>query len=100
MRVLFLTVPNKSHIYISTPLAWALRNAGHEVYVASQPELADVITPTGLIGVGVGDPAEAEITQQMNEAEPPKALPDLADRPSNPRQADYAKDDVFGEYSS
>ncbi|WP_229826428.1 nucleotide disphospho-sugar-binding domain-containing protein, partial [Nocardiopsis terrae] len=36
------------------PLAWALRTAGHEVRVASQPELVDVVTTAGLSAVPVG----------------------------------------------
>jgi glycosyltransferase (activator-dependent family) len=36
------------------PLAWALRTAGHDVRVASQPELTDVITNAGLTAVPVG----------------------------------------------
>jgi glycosyltransferase (activator-dependent family) len=54
MRVLFATYAVKTHFQAMVPLAWALRNAGHEVRVASQPELADVITGAGLTAVSVG----------------------------------------------
>ncbi|WIX90460.1 activator-dependent family glycosyltransferase [Amycolatopsis sp. DG1A-15b] len=54
MRVLFVTYAAKSHFYPMVPLAWALRSAGHEVRVASQPELAPVVTGAGLTAVSVG----------------------------------------------
>ncbi|MER5649375.1 activator-dependent family glycosyltransferase [Streptosporangium sp. NPDC002524] len=54
MRVLFATHAEKSHFLGMVPLAWALRNAGHEVRVASQPELTDVVTGAGLTAVPVG----------------------------------------------
>jgi glycosyltransferase (activator-dependent family) len=54
MRVLFTTYAEKTHFLAMTPLAWALRTAGHEVRFASQPELTDVITQAGLTAVPVG----------------------------------------------
>ncbi|GAA3108455.1 activator-dependent family glycosyltransferase [Streptomyces rectiviolaceus] len=53
MRVLFTSLAHHTHYYPLVPLAWALRTAGHEVRVASQPELTDVITGTGLTAVPV-----------------------------------------------
>ncbi|MFF2184764.1 activator-dependent family glycosyltransferase [Streptomyces sp. NPDC058155] len=55
MRVLFTVFAAKAHFYNLVPMAWALRAAGHEVRVASQPDLMDVITRTGLTGVPVGE---------------------------------------------
>ncbi len=54
MRVLFVSVPYKTHFQSMVPLAWALRTAGHEVRVASQPFFADTITSAGLTAVPVG----------------------------------------------
>lgn len=54
MRVLIATWAEKTHFIGMAPLGWALRTAGHEVRVASQPELADVIADTGLTAVPVG----------------------------------------------
>ncbi|ONI75993.1 glycosyl transferase [Actinosynnema sp. ALI-1.44] len=54
MRVLFATCPDKSIFQYLVPLAWALRTAGHDVRVASQPRFADVITQAGLTAVPVG----------------------------------------------
>lgn len=54
MRILFATYSEKTHFFSMVPLAWALRTAGHEVRVASQPELVETITSTGLSAVPVG----------------------------------------------
>ncbi|NRQ31677.1 activator-dependent family glycosyltransferase [Nonomuraea sp. NN258] len=54
MRVLFAAYAEKTHFLSMVPLAWALHNAGHEVRVASQPGLTDVITRAGLSAVPVG----------------------------------------------
>ena len=44
MRVLVTTAAEKPHFLGLVPLAWALRSAGHEVVVASQPELAGAVS--------------------------------------------------------
>ncbi|MDN3355686.1 activator-dependent family glycosyltransferase [Actinomadura sp. DC4] len=54
MRVLFTSFPGNTHFFNSVALAWALCAAGHEVRVASGPELVDTITRTGLTAVPVG----------------------------------------------
>ncbi|MEU4806653.1 activator-dependent family glycosyltransferase [Actinosynnema sp. NPDC023587] len=54
MRVLFATYSDKTHFIPMVPLAWALRAAGHDVVVATQPKLVDVVTGTGLTAVEVG----------------------------------------------
>ncbi|MFE7135996.1 hypothetical protein ACFVIM_34615, partial [Streptomyces sp. NPDC057638] len=54
MRVLFVLYAERTHLYIQVPLARALAAAGHEVRVASQPELADETTRAGLTAVPVG----------------------------------------------
>lgn len=54
MRVLLATYAEKTHFYLMAPLAWALQTAGHEVRIASQPELTDIITGAGLTAVPVG----------------------------------------------
>lgn len=54
MRILFATYSEKTHFHAMVPLAWALLGAGHEVRVASQPALVDVITNSGLTAVPVG----------------------------------------------
>ncbi|CAL9360559.1 activator-dependent family glycosyltransferase [Streptomyces albus] len=54
MRVLFTTIPEKSHLFCMTPMAWAVRAAGHEVRVASCAELVDAIARTGMTAVATG----------------------------------------------
>ncbi|MGC7102060.1 activator-dependent family glycosyltransferase [Amycolatopsis lurida] len=54
MRVLFAANPEKTIFQYLAPLAWALRTAGHEVRVASQPRFTDIITQAGLTAVPVG----------------------------------------------
>lgn len=54
MRVLLTAYAEKTHFLAMIPLAWALRTAGHDVRVASQPALTDVITAAGLTAVPVG----------------------------------------------
>lgn len=58
MRVLFVVNPEKAHLLAMAPLAWALRTAGHEVCVASQPAFAAVITQAGLTAAPVGRDAD------------------------------------------
>ncbi len=58
MRVLFVTAVLPSHYFIMAPFAWALRAAGHEVYVAAQPELVETVARSGLPVVRVGREAE------------------------------------------
>ena len=57
MRVAFALWPNPVHLYPMVPLAWALRAAGHEVYVASHPALAETAAASGLRFVPVCDEA-------------------------------------------
>ncbi|WP_416967584.1 nucleotide disphospho-sugar-binding domain-containing protein [Streptomyces sp. 4F14] len=59
MRVLFTTWAWPSHLYALVPLASAFRAAGHEVLIASQPELKPEIERTGLPAAVVGDDVDA-----------------------------------------
>jgi glycosyltransferase (activator-dependent family) len=54
MRVLFATQAERTHFLGLVPLAWALRAAGHEVRVASQPHLESVAAGAGLPFAAVG----------------------------------------------
>ncbi|MFE9650517.1 nucleotide disphospho-sugar-binding domain-containing protein [Streptomyces sp. NPDC006365] len=104
MRILILTCPSKTHLYAMVPLAWALRTAGHEVHVASQPDAAnfsaDDIARTGLPAVAIGDDLDVSATMAavMEAAEPPAPT---APAPAGPRrratQSEYAADDPYGE---
>jgi glycosyltransferase DesVII len=58
MRVLFVTIPENTHLYSMVPTAWAFWAAGHEVRVASTPSFTATITRTGLTAVPVGQDSE------------------------------------------
>jgi len=55
MRILMTSFAMDAHFNGLVPLAWALRTAGHEVRVASQPSLTESIVQAGLTAVPVGD---------------------------------------------
>ncbi|MEU4804127.1 activator-dependent family glycosyltransferase [Actinosynnema sp. NPDC023587] len=107
MRVLFATYSEKTHFHAMVPLAWALRTAGHDVRVASQPALVDVITSTGLTAVPVGqdhnlwNASRRFLTQRFAEVNPEAykkirgvELPpfDVAELPTDQVSWDYLKD--------
>lgn len=85
-----LALPVKAHVYPHVPLAWALRAAGHEVCVVSQPDLVDEIAETGLTVVPVGE--------ALNLGEGIKAMPMESDRMLNPwdlmKMAEFSRDDL------
>ncbi|MFF4224688.1 activator-dependent family glycosyltransferase [Streptomyces abikoensis] len=70
MRILFTAIPEKTIFMGMVPLAWALRNAGHDVRVASQPSFAGTITQAGLTAVPVGRDSDLFRTARME----PEAL--------------------------
>ncbi|MFC9745673.1 activator-dependent family glycosyltransferase [Streptomyces niveus] len=67
MRILFTTFAAKSHMHAQVTLAWALKAAGHDVRIASHPDLAEDITRTGLTAVGVGE--ELHLDDQMQDTQ-------------------------------
>ncbi|OEU85654.1 hypothetical protein DB35_13325 [Streptomyces abyssalis] len=58
MRVLMTYFPYPSHLYPMVPLAYALREAGHDVHVASASEEAGTIRAAGLTPVDLGSRTE------------------------------------------
>jgi UDP:flavonoid glycosyltransferase YjiC (YdhE family) len=66
MKVLLTSWAWPSHYLPMAPLGWALRAAGHEVRVASQPALAPVITDSGQVAVATGpDLDHAEVHRRV-----------------------------------
>lgn len=59
MRIIFTSWAWPSHLYAMVPVAWACRACGHDVLVASQPALTDVIAGTGLPAAAVGHDIDA-----------------------------------------
>ncbi len=64
MRVLLASWAWTTHYTPLVPLVWALRAAGHEVRVASQPALADVITSSGAVAVPTGPDLDHDEVRQ------------------------------------
>ncbi|WP_433496293.1 nucleotide disphospho-sugar-binding domain-containing protein [Sphaerimonospora sp. CA-214678] len=56
MRVAIAMWPAPAHLYPFTPLAWALRAAGHEVIAASHPCFAEAVCGEGLPFASICDP--------------------------------------------
>src|SRR5204863_5706059 len=54
MRVLFASWAGGGHFAPLAPIGWALRAAGHEVFVAGQPSGAAAIVQSGLPALPVG----------------------------------------------
>jgi glycosyltransferase (activator-dependent family) len=54
VRVLVATIAETTNMFNLVPVAWALRAAGHEVVVASQPELGPTVAGAGLPFAAVG----------------------------------------------
>jgi UDP:flavonoid glycosyltransferase YjiC (YdhE family) len=64
VRVLMTTNPAHGHFYPLVPLGWALRAAGHDVLVATNPGFLITVGATGLVGHPVGrDPRPREWPQ-------------------------------------
>lgn len=77
MRVVFVTFPFAPHFQPTVATAWALRTAGHQVHVASAPELTGAIIGAGLTAVPVG-PAET-LAEKTARAEAEGAGLEVAD---------------------
>ncbi|KUM95284.1 hypothetical protein AQI95_43265 [Streptomyces yokosukanensis] len=69
MRVLIAAFAHTSHFHGLVPLAGALRAAGHDVRVASQPGFVDSITGAGLTAVPVGEDHRLLEAMQQKGAE-------------------------------
>ncbi len=67
MRVLFIPAATAGHYFPIVPLAWALRTAGHEVRVACQPSITDLVVKSGHIAVPVGE--TSDLTSLVAEAD-------------------------------
>ncbi len=101
MRVLFVTLLNKSQLYTMAPLIWATRGAGHQVRVACAPDLADDVAQLGFTPVEVGR-IESDVRQDIVDAEP-EADPEEAAETLNapwvkPHQSEYGWGDPAQEW--
>ncbi|GAA3234001.1 glycosyltransferase [Dactylosporangium siamense] len=98
MRILFVTAPFRSHLYVQVPLASALYTAGHDVRVAASPEMAANIAATGLTGVPIGP--TVPLDTEMNAAAQDLAVLHLTPDRKKAHQRDYAEEDPAAELAA
>lgn len=99
MRILFTTFAARTHFFAQVPLATALRYAGHEVVVASQPDIIDDIVSAGLSAVAVGAVLDIEPeTQQANDSFDDRNLGGLA--MSNSRHDHHTWESALGMFTA
>lgn len=90
MRVLFTPFPATPHVNAQVPLAWALRSAGHDVRMASRPEVHDDILAAGLAAVPLGEVNGHDGAAGPGRGEEPPA-------PSGPEEEAWLGDSPFGD---
>ncbi|MCZ7457450.1 activator-dependent family glycosyltransferase [Streptomyces sp. WMMC940] len=78
MRVLFTPFPASTHVHTQVPLAWAMRAAGHEVRVATQPDVVEDINNAGLTAVAVGEVLDVPATMNPEYTDEPEEIRDEA----------------------
>lgn len=71
MRILFTSIPARTHVHSMIPLAWAARVAGHAVCIAVGPSLVDYVAGTGLPVVAIGEEAVVELPTSAQSARTP-----------------------------
>ncbi|GAB3213925.1 activator-dependent family glycosyltransferase [Marinactinospora thermotolerans] len=72
MRVVLTHIAASTHLNLMVPIGWALKNAGHEVVVAAQPDIMHAVDRTGLTGVAVGGPAR--LAERLAELAPEETI--------------------------
>lgn len=98
MRVLLTSFAHNTHFFNLVPLAWALRTAGHEVRVASQPALVPAITGAGLTAVAVGtDHVIHQVREENNSDSRQRDHPEINFSESDPDVLTW--DYTLGMYS-
>ncbi len=65
MRVLFSSWAQTGHYQPLVPLGWALRAAGHEVAVVTNPSFVPTVTASGLTAVPLGP--DIDVTQDLRD---------------------------------
>ncbi|MFB9361358.1 nucleotide disphospho-sugar-binding domain-containing protein [Actinoplanes nipponensis] len=72
--MLFVASALPSHFFAMAPFAWAAHAAGHDVRVATQPQLCPAVAACGLATVGVGRPMDFAGDYRRGRAADPKDL--------------------------
>ncbi len=99
MRVLFVPHANKAHLHIMLPLAWALRTAGHDVRIASKPDLAEAVMAVGFTPAMVGEALDPNPGFYPGFTPPPKPVMAPGQRQDMPRQEDFPRDNPLDRLS-
>jgi UDP:flavonoid glycosyltransferase YjiC (YdhE family) len=98
MRVLFTTWAWPSHYLPMVPLAWALRSAGHEVRMASQPDLLPTMRASGLPSTVIGQ--DVDVAALFRGAGRPAGAPvPAAAAAASAERAERIGDDLLGDLS-
>lgn len=103
MRFLFTTFASVPHVQLQVPIAWALRAAGHEVCIASQPNLIPEITASGLTGVPVGNELDlARYVREGGDLPGKYSVADIAEENSDVLTASYTNTalSIYGRFIS
>ncbi len=103
MRVLMASWAWPTHYTPLVPVAWALRAAGHEVRVASQPALQKTITDSGAVAVPTGpdldhDEVRRRSMQGLRLTQVPEAPPSGGSTASWSPEAVARLSRVFGVF--
>ncbi|MFG3440071.1 activator-dependent family glycosyltransferase [Nonomuraea sp. NPDC047897] len=93
MRVVIATIAENAHLQGMVPVGWALRTAGHEVRVVSQPRLVDAVAGSGLTAVPVG--RDRDLWRVMNTY---RVLDGLRERAPLFGRADRPAEEITWEY--
>lgn len=92
MRVLVTTFAARSHLNFLVPVAWALRAAGHDVRIASQPNLVADIQDAGLLAVPVGQELDlARYVREVGHFPGDRSVFDIAETREEKLTADYVR---------
>lgn len=83
MRILITSWPAYGHLYPMLPIARAAQHAGHEVVIATGPDLAPHVEQYGFVAWAVG-PSSAEIVAARRAAHP---VPETTSPEDGPRAA-------------
>src|SRR4051794_12288521 len=88
MKVLFVSSGWLTHLLPMTPFAYALRAAGHEVWLAVPPALVPGGVATGLPSREVGHAADYDrvFGNVLRAPRPPQPLPPTQTQPGPPRR--------------
>lgn len=99
MKVLFVPHANKAHLFVMTPLAWALRNAGHDVRFAGKPEITGDIMSIGFTPIVVGSAMNPNPGFYPGYTPPPPVVMAPGERQPMPLQEDYPLGDPLDRLS-